>query len=84
MTGVDARVDLGALGQPTIVVAAVDADWIRNWWTALSRLFVGTVLGTSGRWADLHVRRAIPGRRIVDVLQPGHPGYDQFVHLPAS
>lgn len=67
------------VGRPAIVVAALDLRPPQKLssWTSLQKVCVGTLLGTESTGAELHYYSDIPGERIVDIWQPGHPEYDR-------
>jgi hypothetical protein len=76
---------LATIGTPSIVVARVNLTRPHNdpySWPGLANLFVGKLLGLSGRCADILYPDAISGRDIIDIWQPGHPDYDRHVALP--
>lgn len=75
------------LGRPAIVVAGIDvSDRSRElrFGPALSKLFVGLLLGTRGNYADVFLESSIPASDVIAIWQPGHPEYDRLPRLPAS
>jgi hypothetical protein len=67
-----------ALGEPTIVLAAVDllgSDHVRPFAPepAMCRVFAGTLLESPHRYATVQVRLGVPAGQALDEWQPGHP-----------
>jgi hypothetical protein len=74
------------VGRPSIVVARIDLSVSQQVaWTfpSLGMLFVGTLLGTEKRWADVPLPAAVPARDILDIWQPGRPEYDRHGGVPS-
>jgi hypothetical protein len=78
--------DLG-IGAPALVVARVDlsvSHRISPTFPDLSKLFIGTLLGTDLTWGDVFLRSAVSPGDVLDIWQPGHPEYDRHGGLPAN
>jgi len=76
--------EFATLGIPSIVVATLNLTRPHNdpyAWPALSKLFVGKLLGMSEH-ADVHYRQSVAGSDIVAIWQPGDPDYDRHPQLP--
>lgn len=74
------------VGKPAIVVASVpvvDKDRF-NIYPGLSNVLIGLRLGIERPSAEIHLTMPIPGKNVLDILQPGHPEYDRHPHLPNS
>ena len=73
------------LGQPTIVVAALDLSiphTVARMFPSLGKMFVGTLLATEHRVADVFVPGPVAREQIVAVWQPGDAAYDSHPTLP--
>lgn len=72
-------------GRPAIVVAAIKVDAPHKMnpaYPSLSSTFLRRYLGQEAL-SDFFVRSEdIPGKRILDVCQPGHPRYEKFTNFP--
>jgi hypothetical protein len=83
-TGLEAL--LGQLGQPSIVVVAVD---VRPTWQqqpifpTIGRTLLGAWRGLRDG-ADLFHPAPIPGSDVLDIWQPGRPEYDAIPRLPRA
>lgn len=76
---------LAGVGTATIVVARLNltSSWRRSvTFPSLAKIFVGTLLGTEDRGADVFYRDPVPPQDVVDIWQPGHPEYDRHAQLP--
>lgn len=77
---------LQRLGQPAIVVAAVEVapSWReQGCYPSLDRVFLGAWRGLAGG-ADLHVAHPILAVDILDIWRPGDDAYDSIGGLPAN
>lgn len=76
---------LAAIGTPSIVVARLNltTSW-RHSTThpALAKMFVGKLLDTEHRSADVFYRDPMPPQDVLAVWQPGQSDYDHHVGLP--
>lgn len=73
------------VGAPSIVVATLNLTRRHNdpySWPSLAKLFVGSILGLNGRFADVHYPDPVPGRDIVAIWHPGDIEYDRHAELP--
>lgn len=76
---------LGEVGTPTIVAARLDftSSWRHSTTRpALTKLFVGRLLGTERCSADVLYRDLVPPEDIIAFWQPGHSEYDRHCGLP--
>jgi hypothetical protein len=73
--------DSMAFGTPTVVVAAVDlsADPAPKCFPEACNVFLGRLRGLEQACADVFLRRAVPPEDILEVWQPGCPGYDELL-----
>ncbi|MDQ3678293.1 MAG: hypothetical protein M3401_16095 [Actinomycetota bacterium] len=80
--GPDDVPEFATIGVPSIVVATLNLTRPHNAcsWPALSKLFVGKLLGLSEH-ADVHYRQPVPGSDIVAIWQPGDVDYDRHADL---
>jgi hypothetical protein len=85
MAAPELRTRLEQLGRPAIVVTQIDLSSDHRThltFPSLSKLFVGAVLDTEGRGADVFYRAAVPPEDVLEIWQPGHPEYDRNEGLP--
>jgi hypothetical protein len=71
------------IGRPAIVTARIDVserDVLA--FPALSRLFVGALLGTEDGYGEMHVAGGVSGPDVVGVYRPGDHEYDRYAGLP--
>jgi len=76
---------LGEVGTLTIVAARLDftSSWRHSTTRpALTKLFVGRLLGTERCSADVLYRDLVPPEDIIAFWQPGHSEYDRHCGLP--
>ncbi len=75
---------LEELGQPTIVVVDLDlsgSNRVHRASPGLLRAFVGRYLGEKDADSVIRYVADVPGERVVDIWQPGHPKYEAFRNL---
>jgi hypothetical protein len=81
----DSEEPVAFLGRPTIVTAGVDlsvSHTLSPTYSSLGKMFVGTLLGTEHRIADVFVPGPVPAEDILAVWQPGDADYDRHPTLP--
>lgn len=74
---------LRTLGRPSIVVLDLPLDgaqWLM--FPGLGAVLAACLGRLDSPGADVHYKGAVPASAVVDVWQPGMPGYDQFDRLP--